>query len=289
MFALGTVQLGIDYGINNSQGLPSADEVDKILHLAWSGGVRWLDTASAYGLSEERIGNFLLANPTKKFSVVTKLPADVDDVKSARSSLLKSLGRLKLKTVECLMLHNTEHIPRLGTDLGQFLLEENEKGTILEIGSSVYSLDQLAEVAKYPFVSVIQIPANVFDQRFLDDRALAILQRRRVFVRSVYLQGLLLMDQKDAVNRVPLASKNLERWHQTAQDLKTSPEELALGWVRKAFPSATPLVGCENADQLTKNFEIWETSQISDGTFQRLSAMKCDIEDVILPMKWKRD
>lgn len=289
MFALGTVQLGVSYGVNNKEGLPDSNEVNDILELAWQGGVRWLDTASAYGLSEERIGSFLAANPDKNFSVVTKLPADLADATAAQSSLSQSLKLLRLRRVDCLMLHNIEHIPRLGSDLGKFLLKEKQNGSIAEIGASVYSISQLREVANYPFVTAVQIPANVFDQRFNSPEIVDILASRRVFIRSVYLQGLLLMAEQEAAKAVPAATNHLRQWHRLSDSAQVPPEILALGWVRRAFPAAIPLIGCESAVQLRDNFEVWDKSQIDEQTFESLSSLKCDIEDVILPMKWKRN
>ncbi|MDB4129586.1 aldo/keto reductase, partial [Flavobacteriaceae bacterium] len=68
---LGTVQFGIDYGINNKDGVPSIKEVFEILDFAYNNGVRFLDTAEAYGDSQSVIGKFHLQN-NNKFKIVTK-------------------------------------------------------------------------------------------------------------------------------------------------------------------------------------------------------------------------
>ncbi|NCC93899.1 MAG: hypothetical protein EOM10_11550, partial [Opitutae bacterium] len=56
---LGTVQFGLSYGIANRQGRPSYAVVRDILACAFEGGVNCLDTAAAYGESEELIGRAL--------------------------------------------------------------------------------------------------------------------------------------------------------------------------------------------------------------------------------------
>ena len=56
--ALGTVQWGLNYGISNKKGIPSKDELNRILSFADKSGINLLDTASAYGNSEARIGDF---------------------------------------------------------------------------------------------------------------------------------------------------------------------------------------------------------------------------------------
>ena len=74
---LGTVELGMAYGINNTQGKPSLEKSFEVLDSAWDGGIRELDTASAYGDSEKIIGMFQLARNIQ-FRVDTKLPVELD-------------------------------------------------------------------------------------------------------------------------------------------------------------------------------------------------------------------
>jgi len=47
--SLGTVQLGLSYGINNADGKPSQETANAILNAALEGGINTLDTAAAYG------------------------------------------------------------------------------------------------------------------------------------------------------------------------------------------------------------------------------------------------
>ena len=60
-FTLGTVQLGLDYGMANAVGKPSEEQAFGILDAAFEAGVNSLDTAVAYGTSEEVIGHYLKA------------------------------------------------------------------------------------------------------------------------------------------------------------------------------------------------------------------------------------
>ena len=55
---LGTVQFGLDYGINNKSGIPSSNIIKQILDYAMSNGIEILDTAEAYGISQQRIGQY---------------------------------------------------------------------------------------------------------------------------------------------------------------------------------------------------------------------------------------
>ena len=65
---LGTVQMGLAYGVANTTGQPALAEVNAILTNASELGIDLLDTASAYGNSEEVIGK--LADG--QFKIVSK-------------------------------------------------------------------------------------------------------------------------------------------------------------------------------------------------------------------------
>jgi aryl-alcohol dehydrogenase-like predicted oxidoreductase len=56
---LGTVQFGLEYGVNNQKGIPSSNEIKKILDFAFKRKINILDTAEAYGNSQERIGEYI--------------------------------------------------------------------------------------------------------------------------------------------------------------------------------------------------------------------------------------
>ena len=68
---LGTVQLGMNYGVNNSAGMPTEQQSYDILTAAYNGGVTVLDTSDDYGKSEQIIGQFLKDNPDKPFQICT--------------------------------------------------------------------------------------------------------------------------------------------------------------------------------------------------------------------------
>ena len=56
ILSLGTVQLGLNYGIHNDSGKPSLETSFRILNAAMEAGINTLDTAAGYGNSEEVIG-----------------------------------------------------------------------------------------------------------------------------------------------------------------------------------------------------------------------------------------
>src|SRR3989344_522680 len=90
--ALGTVQLGVSYGVSNRIGRPSIEEIHAILNSAWHQGIRVLDTASSYGNAEQLIGEYI--NPSM-FEIISKISSSISfqDVKKVFEKTLHSLRR----------------------------------------------------------------------------------------------------------------------------------------------------------------------------------------------------
>ena len=70
---LGTVQLGKDYGINNTTGQPNFLQSQAILTTAYDNNIRFLDTAESYGKSHQVARDFHKTNTDKRFKVFSKL------------------------------------------------------------------------------------------------------------------------------------------------------------------------------------------------------------------------
>jgi len=194
--ALGTAQFGLDYGISNTSGMPDAGHVQDILNVAKENGVNTLDTAAAYGKSETVLG----ACNLDKLSIITKFPslADVRDedlYNKIKASVFRSLDRLKIDHLYGVLAHDSrDMIGERGRQAFAALAELREEGLIGRIGTSVYNLEEMNELS--PFCTkIIQAPFNIFDQRFISQASIRKLKQNnsRLYVRSIFLQGLLLM------------------------------------------------------------------------------------------------
>lgn len=176
--ALGTVQFGMNYGISNTTGKVSFDEIAKILDFCKCHDIDTLDTAQGYGESESVLGRFDLS----RFKVITKL------IGTAR--LETSLDNLKLNSVYGLMFHRENEC----NDQTWSLFENYKvQGLATKIGVSVYSPDILNNlIVRYP-IDIVQFPLNILDQRFIPLLRKLKNKRIEVHTRSIFLQGLLLM------------------------------------------------------------------------------------------------
>jgi aryl-alcohol dehydrogenase-like predicted oxidoreductase len=193
---LGTVQFGMPYGIANRTGQVSLPEVRAILEAARVARIDTLDTAVAYREAEQRLGEAGVYD----FRVVTKLPPRPADCADAAAwvaqTVEQSLRRLGVSRLHGLLLHRARDL--LDAD-GRAILgkmrELRAAGHVSRIGVSIYDPEELDEVVGIVEPEIVQGPFNVFDRRLLTSGWLGRLAAAgvEVHVRSVFLQGLLLM------------------------------------------------------------------------------------------------
>jgi aryl-alcohol dehydrogenase-like predicted oxidoreductase len=196
--ALGAVQFGLAYGITNADGQVPRDEVARILNHSRKSGIDVVDTAIAYGSSEEVLGEAGMQG----WRVVSKLPAVPDachDVGAwVEEQVAASLTRLRTPTLYGLLLHRPEQLlGPLGKDLLGALKTLRARGVVQQIGVSVYAPSELDKLVSYMPFDLVQAPFNVLDRRMATSGWLDRLRNDgcEFHARSVFLQGLLLMPQ----------------------------------------------------------------------------------------------
>ena len=121
---LGSVQFGLDYGINNLKGKISHNESLKILEYSFENGIRELDTASVYGDSARLIGTFIKQNPSKVFKINTKVSSKNE---SLEFQLKKSLDNLCIPKINKLIFHSLDLYNHYKSYLGKFYFENKVK------------------------------------------------------------------------------------------------------------------------------------------------------------------
>ena len=201
---LGTAQFGQDYGVSNRGGRPDEREVAAILARAAAAGVGYIDTAPGYGDAEVLVGRHLPRGHGLR--IITKSSALKDATVQARhgkhllDTLAGSLERLKVDAVHGLLVHQVDDLAKPGWEhLVDAMMEARTRGWVNRIGASIYNADQLALVECRFGPQLVQLPLNVLDRRPIVSGTLARLKSAdiEIHARSVFLQGLLLMDPKE--------------------------------------------------------------------------------------------
>jgi aryl-alcohol dehydrogenase-like predicted oxidoreductase len=235
--AIGTAQFGMDYGLSNQYGKSEKNEVSKILQYANQKGINVIDTSPSYGDSELVLGKVI---NDYEFSMVTKTPIFSDSTisnfhsKKLNKSFYKSLSSLGTGNIYGLLIHSCDDLLKPG---GELLFKEMEKlkstGKLEKIGVSVYNSSQIELVLNRYNIDLIQLPINIFDQQLFVDGWLKKLKNKgiEIHARSVFLQGLLLMNSADIPQYFSPILDKIEILSKAAKNLSISKLELALNYV----------------------------------------------------------
>lgn len=202
-----------------------------MLWLARSCGVDTIDTASGYGESEGLLGKLGLAG-LRVYTKLASMPAGTDDIAAwVRRSIEGSFARLQLDAVAGVLLHKPSDLFQPGGDIIYRTLETmRDQGLVGQVGYSIYYPEELELlVARFP-AQVVQVPFNVFDQRFAQSGWLQRLQESGVEVhtRSTFLQGLLLMDSRLRPTKFDRWASQFERWDRWVEHHQVTPLQAAL-------------------------------------------------------------
>lgn len=265
--ALGTAQFGLDYGITNTRGRVPADDAAALLRQAWAGGMRIVDTAQAYGNSEEVLGTAM----RDAWRVVTKtLPLRLESVDAAAvarvdeafAQSLEQLGR-----VDTLLVHHARDVLVPGGErLFSWLQAQKQRGRVSRIGVSVYDGAEVAALLDRYSLDVVQLPASIADQRLLEDGSVARLHGAgvEVHVRSLFLQGLLLASPQFLAQRFPAQREWLERFHAECARRGIAAQQACFGFFKSREEFSVAVVGVSSAEELTQLLQTWGSAPVVD-------------------------
>lgn len=299
--ALGTVQFGLDYGISNTHGQVEQGEVTAILSLAKSVGINTLDCAGAYGNSEQVIGEVLTQSPLKpQFTYVSKIPALENHQDDINSYLAQSLAHLKTENIDALLFHQGDNLishPNKN-ELFQQALTLKSEHKINRIGASLYSPSQLVTIAEQFDLDLAQVPLNIFDQRFIAHDILTLCQQKNIklHVRSLFLQGLIFLDEEQLASYFRPYQEKLMAFAQLANYLGCSKLTLALAIVAQELPyvdKRTPgkiiekvVLGVCSTKQLTEIVTAYQRAKTLTIPMEELLALADNRLEFINPSLW---
>jgi len=260
---LGTVQFGLPYGVANRAGQPDERAVTEIVAAALEGGVTCLDTAATYGTSEEVLGRVLHGlGVAGRVVVVTKVrplhAAELASPALARraieASVAESRRRLALDCLPLVLFHREADAVHLDA-----LADLRDRGWLRAAGVSCdNATGPAARLAAHADVAALQLPASVLDPRHHRAGSFAAAAARgvAVFVRSVYLQGLLLMPEADVPPALVPVIPARRALAALAAEAGMSLAEIAVRFML-GVPGVTSLVlGVDSPAQLRDNLAL---------------------------------
>jgi len=247
--AIGTAQVGSQYGVANSSGILVENQIKKVLLMAQNEGVDTIDTASNYGKSEAILGNLNINN----FKVITKLPAIPEDCLNIRKwvdgVVENSLESLNVRKIHGILFHNPNQLlTNYGAELYTALDKYKQKNIISKIGISIYSPSQLDLILPKFSIDIVQTPFNLIDRRILNSGWLEKLSNKNIeiHVRSVFLQGLLLMPHSNIPNKFSTWDNVWNKWNNWLSDNKISAVHACLSFVESFKEVDKIIVGVDS-------------------------------------------
>ena len=286
IYALGTVQFGMKYGIANNGEETPLKEISSILEFCRKSGIDTIDTALGYGSSQLKLG----LSSVEDFKVITKIPPlkeDTLDISNIlRKNLYESLEELKLDSIYGLLMHKpSDFLAKNNKYLINTLNKFKEEGLVKKIGCSIYDPSDLSYLINLLDLDMVQAPLNVFDRRLLESGWLLKLKENNieVHVRSCFLQGLLLMSKEQLPPKFKHSEKLFKKWFEFLNKNNISQLSACLSFVNSCKGIDRILVGVQTKKQLEEIINV-EIKNINKSQIENLSSNNLDLID---PSRWK--
>ncbi|MEI6300063.1 MAG: aldo/keto reductase [Betaproteobacteria bacterium] len=285
--ALGTVQFGTAYGTGSRAGQVCFDDAAEILQHALAAGLDTLDTAMAYGDSEQRLGRMGVG----AWRVISKLPPMPDDCADVsgyvQRSVQGSLERLNLSSLYGMLLHRPyQLLGAQGDVLYRALLNLKTQGLVAKIGVSIYGPEELDSLCSRFAFDLIQSPFSIFDRRLATSGWLSRLHHSgiEIHTRSAFLQGQLLRAARDRPAGFARWNPLWDRWRGWLDEQALTPLQACLGFVMSRSEIDRVVIGVKNLNQLQ---EILASLKVSVAA-PPATLMSEDV-DLINPSRWPAD
>jgi len=279
---IGTAQFTKNYGINTTSSHLSNkfEYLDEIYKLGCFG----IDTALNYKNAQKTIGLWLKRN-NYKIKIYTKIPSIKDDRSSLDLILEKCLKELNLKKIEGIFLHNQNdwHKKKIQSFANKIL----KKKLVNFFGLSIYDK---SSIPLHSSIKILQVPGSIFNQEILTSKELNLYIESggEVQVRSVFIQGLILMKVKNIPKNLNELIQPIKLFHNIAQEANVDPISLAIQSVYKLCPKCKLVLGVNNISQLRETVKKSENSVENSVIEEVLSIGKKFSHKLWDPRLWKK-
>lgn len=295
---LGTVELGLDYGVPvaGEHLRPPEEQAARLLNQALDLGVNFIDTARAYGASEEVIGRALKGR-RREYVLATKLIRIREEGQSDRelrdqvkASIAESLRRLQTDVVDLLQLHYSGvEVITSGRVLAA-VQEAQRAGYVRYIGASTYGTEEPIAVLRDGGYDTLQVAYNLVD-RTMEAEVFPLAQRLDVgiIVRSVLLRGVLTHRYKFIPPALADLKAAIERLDALVGREVASLPEMAYRFVLANPAVSTALVGTARMAELKAALEFAGMGPLSEDLVARIREIEVHERSQLIPSNWPAD
>tara|TARA_R110002049_G_scaffold52872_28_gene148485 strand:+ start:97374 stop:98969 length:1596 start_codon:yes stop_codon:yes gene_type:complete len=302
-FILGGAQLGMNYGAANKTGKLCNFDAVNLVRSAALYGVTTVDTARAYGDSEQVVGEAFTGGRCNEMTAITKLsPLDTlsssstegEVIAKVDASIFESCAKLGMNQLNVLMLHRASHLTEYDGLIWNRVCHHLEAGIVRKVGVSVQSVEEALLAINSKKVKYLQLPYNLLDSRWeksgVIEQIKAVKNKITIHVRSVFLQGLLCSTNFDdwpklkGLNIAYLAGRLGEISDQLNRD---GIDDLAIAYVRSHDWIDGVVIGIETENQLKRNLQIFTNKPLTQSEAQKVRTFLPSVpEDLLDPSRW---
>lgn len=278
---LGTVQFGVNYGINNTEGQVPLMEVCEILKIAKKNEIETLDTSSGYGESERVLGMAMKSSGTQ-FKIVSKYPRSI---KTVADSFIDSISNLGVDHLYGYLVHHFDFYLEKPSQFDE-MRHLKETGKIEKIGFSLYSVKELEYLMNNNVeFDILQFPYNIFDRQFEPYMQMLVEKGVEIHTRSAFLQGLFFRNPESLPDKIKPLRPYLEVLHAYCKEKGVSIEQLSLGYVINNPYVKGNLIGVDNHHQLVNNIEV-SKKQLKEEDINFIKSISVKEKDLLSPVNW---
>jgi aryl-alcohol dehydrogenase-like predicted oxidoreductase len=293
---LGTAEIGFSYGIGE-RPLPSEAEAIDLLKKSVDLGITFFDTASYYGVAEERIGKSgILKNPdiiveTKCAQFLEKgekyaLPELTEKI---TVQVDESLKKLRIDSLPILMLHgpSVEDINR--GELTGILKDLKQAGKIRFTGVSTRGEESPLAAINSGFFDVIQVAYNIPDQR-MEPKVFPTAQKAGVGIinRSVLLKGSLTALRTKLPAGLEGLQQTVDEIEAIAREIGTDLPTLAIRFALNNPCISSSLIGTNKLGNVEKAIRALEAGPLPPEIAARLHKVALNTPNQVDPAQWPK-
>jgi aryl-alcohol dehydrogenase-like predicted oxidoreductase len=291
--SLGTVELGMDYGIAvaGERLRPEAADAARLLHYALDKGINLIDTARAYGNSEEIIGR-AVASRRSEFYLVSKVatfPSLLPGERRERmiASVEESLRQLRTDWLDILLIHTTASDDFDISELADVLDAIRARGLTRFTGASVYGPKAALATVRSGRYDCLQIALNLLDRRAeAEVIPVAAAGDIGLMVRSVLMRGVLTHRYEFLPGSLAPIREAVLRLLAFAHDAGIKLPELACRYILSQPGPVTALVGTGRIAELEQCVEWAKRGPLDASLLDAVRRVRLEDEALLDISRW---
>lgn len=282
--SLGTVELGLDYGIGGDRR-PSEQSACELLHFALDCGINLIDTARAYGDAERIIGRALKGRRSE-YVLVSKAMPTPEDPLHVKHQVEESLAQLQTDHVDVMMVHCRGEQAFADEATVDTLERLRQEGKIRFLGASVYGPEGMKAAVESGWCDCVQVGYSALDRR-IEAHALplAIEKDIGVIARSVLLKGALSERYVELPAALDALKRSIEQLAGIAGSVARLPE-LAYRYVWSQPAPQSALIGTARRNEIEDCIRYLERGPLSPDEMQAIQQVQVAEKRWLNPGNW---